>query len=55
MRHAFVASTQEHLVVIFQRGHHLEKVKAPEHHPFHRCYDGFFTNRFGVDATRNSG
>ena len=40
--------------VILRRGRHLEKVKTPEHRPFHRCYDGSFTNRLGVDAERNS-
>jgi len=43
------------LVVIFQRGHHLEKVKPPKHRPLHRGYNKSFANRFGVDAKRNSG
>ena len=42
-------------VVILQRGHHLEKVKAPEYCPFYRRYHKIFANRFGMDAERNSG
>ena len=41
--------------VILQRGRHLEKVKAPEHHPFHRYYDRSFANHLGIDAEWNSG
>ena len=36
--------------VVLQRGHHLEKIKTPEHRPFHRCYDGSFADHLGVDA-----
>jgi len=43
------------LVVIFQGGRHLEKVKASKHRPFHRRYDRSFGSRFGVDVERNSG
>ena len=40
-------------IVILQRGRYVEKVKAPEHRPFHRRYNGSFTNCLGVDAERN--
>jgi len=40
--------------VILQRGRYVEKVKAPKHRPFHRCYNRSFKNRLGVDAKRNS-
>jgi len=43
------------LIVIFQGGRHLEKAKASQHRPFHRCYDRSFGSRFGVDVERNSG
>ena len=31
----------------------MEKVKAPEHRPFHRCYSKTFANHLGVDAEWN--
>ena len=37
---------------ILQRGHNVEKVKAPEHCPFHRRHNGSSANRLGVDAER---
>ena len=43
------------LVVILQRGRHMEKVKAPEHRPFHRRYNKSSANHLRVDAERNSG
>jgi len=42
-------------VVILQRGRYLEKVKAPEHRPFHRRYNKSSANHLGMDAERNSG
>ena len=41
------------LAVILQRGRHVQKVKPPEHRPFHRRHNRSFTNRLGVDAERN--
>ena len=32
----------------------MKKVKAPEHRPSHRCHNGSFVNRLGVDVERNS-
>jgi len=43
------------LVVILQRGRHVEKVKAPEHRPFHWRYNESSANHLRVDAERNSG
>ena len=40
------------LLVIFQRDCHLEKAKAPEHRPFHWCYDRSFANYLGINAER---
>jgi len=40
--------------VVLQRGRHLEKIKTPEHRPFHLCYDRSFANHLGVDAKWNS-
>ena len=42
------------LVVILQRGRHLEKVKTPEHRPFHRRHNESSANHLGVDAERNT-
>ena len=42
-------------VVILRSRHRMEKIKAPEHRPFHRRHNGPFANRLGVDAERNSG
>ena len=33
----------------------MEKIKAPEHRPFHRRHNEPFANCLGVDAERNSG
>ena len=38
------------IAVVFQRGRHLEKVKASEHRPFHRRYNKPFASCLGVDA-----
>jgi len=55
-RHYRVYSTTPvNLVVILQRGCHLEKVKAPEHRPFRWRYNKPFSNCLGVDAERNPG
>ena len=40
--------------VILQRGRFVEKFKAPEYRPFHRCYNKSFAARLGVDAEWNS-
>ena len=40
--------------VMVQRGPYVEKVKTPEHRPFHRCYDRSFADHLGVDVKRNS-
>ena len=42
------------VAVVLQRGRDMEKIRAPEHRPFHRGYNKSFANRFGVDAQRNS-
>ena len=42
------------LVVVFQRGRHLEKAKTSEHRPFHRRYNKPFASCLGVDAEWNS-
>ena len=42
------------IAVVFQRGRHLEKVKASEHRPFHRRYNKPFASCLGVDAEWNS-
>ena len=41
--------------VILRRRHYVEKIKAPEHHPFHRRHNKPFANRLGVDPGQNSG
>ena len=43
------------LAVVLQRSRDMEKIRAPEHRPFHRGYNKSSANRFGVDAERNSG
>ena len=52
--HRVHSRTPADLAVILQRGCRVEKVKAPEHRPFHRRCNKPFANRFGVDAERNS-
>ena len=42
------------LVVIFQRGRRLEKVKPSERRPFHRHHTKFMANCLRVDAKRKS-